>query len=117
MKTLLSIYFLLSLCVWLAAAKPKLSQAWDIDPSCDDKQRATLDAAFDETVLIITKTWNDLLKVQIPKVGHSTPSGSDVEWDRISRNLVTTFGLTPPEDPTKTAYNPMESNFARVLCM
>ncbi|KAF4995253.1 hypothetical protein FDECE_12860 [Fusarium decemcellulare] len=105
---------LFGLFVSLVSAKAKLSDAWDVDSSCDDK-REQLDNAFSDVVEMVRKARMDLVRVQEPKLERKTQNYlSDVNWDRIARNLAATFGLQPPDDPTKNGFDPEEEHFKKV---
>ncbi|KAJ3539207.1 hypothetical protein NM208_g5584 [Fusarium decemcellulare] len=114
MRVTSAFMLLFGLFIALVSAKAKLSDAWDIDASCDSR-REQLDNSFSDLVEMVRKARMDLFRVQEPKLQRKTQSYlSDVNWDRIARNLAVIFGLKPPEDPTKNGFDPEEEHFNKV---
>ncbi|KAI7771936.1 hypothetical protein ACKAV7_005756 [Fusarium commune] len=107
-----SLALLFSLTTSVITAKPKLSDAWEIDDSCDGARLDKLEAAHSEIVEILTKVTNDLAHVQQPRP--STRWGRP-NWNRISRNLAGLFGLQSGDVIIENGYDPEEQYFRQVL--
>ncbi|KAG7415535.1 hypothetical protein Forpe1208_v005630 [Fusarium oxysporum f. sp. rapae] len=107
-----SLALLFSLTTSVIAAKPKLSDAWEIDDSCDGARLDKLEAAHSEIVELLTKVTNDLAHVQQPRP--STRWGRP-NWNRISRNLAGLFGLQSGDVIIENGYDPEEQYFRQVL--
>ncbi|KAF5538138.1 hypothetical protein FNAPI_11226 [Fusarium napiforme] len=94
------------------AAKPKLSDSWEIDDSCDGARLEKLEDAHSEIVELLTKVTNDLAHVQQPRP--ATRWGGP-NWDRIARNLAGLFGLQSGDALIENGYDPGEQYFSQVL--
>ncbi|KAG5787201.1 hypothetical protein H9Q69_013722 [Fusarium xylarioides] len=110
MKFSLALVF--SLTASVTAAKPKLSDSWEIDDSCDAPRLEKLEEAHSEIVELLTKVTNDLAHVQQPRP--ATRWGKP-NWDRISRNLAGLFGLQSGNAIIENGYDPGEQYFSQVL--
>ncbi|KAF5972646.1 hypothetical protein FBULB1_8668 [Fusarium bulbicola] len=94
------------------AAKPKLSDLWEIDDSCDGARLEKLEDAHSEIVELLTKVTNDLAHVQQPRP--ETRWGKP-NWDRIARNLAGLFGLQSGDTFIENGCDPGEQHFSQVL--
>ncbi|KAF5614470.1 hypothetical protein F25303_14139 [Fusarium sp. NRRL 25303] len=103
---------LLCLATSAIAAKPKLSDSWEIDDSCDAPRLEKLEDAHSEIVELLTKVTRDLAHVQQPRP--ATRWGK-TNWNRISGNLAGLFGLQPSDAIMENGYDPSEQYFSQVL--
>lgn len=109
----LSSALLFYLATSVIAAKPKLSDSWEIDDSCDAPRLEKLEDAHSEIVELLTKVTRDLAHVQQPRP--ATRWGK-TNWNRISGNLAGLFGLQPSDAIMENGYDPSEQYFSQVLC-
>ncbi|KAF5623060.1 hypothetical protein F52700_10373 [Fusarium sp. NRRL 52700] len=110
MKSSLALLFCLTTSV--IAAKPKLSDSWEIDDSCDAPRLEKLDEAHSEIVELLTKVTRDIAYVQQPR---PVTRWGKSNWDRISRNLAGLFGLQSGDAIIENGYDPGEQYFSQVL--
>jgi hypothetical protein len=108
-----SLPLILYLVTSTVAAKPKLSDSWEIDDSCDGARLEKLEDAHSKIVQLLTKVTNDLAHVQQPRP--ATRWGKR-NWDRVARNLAGLFGLQSGDALIENGYDPGEQYFSQVLC-
>ncbi|SCV45609.1 uncharacterized protein FFB14_08751 [Fusarium fujikuroi] len=108
----LSSALLLYLATSAISAKPKLSDSWEIDDSCDAPRLEKLEDAHSEIVELLAKVTRDLAHVQQPRP--ATRWGKS-NWNRISGNLAGLFGLQPSDAIIENGYDPSEKYFSQVL--